>query len=235
MYHLQPLFVFLHTFRSKSTVPKKNRAARRPASHGVSALHLWRFEAPQEPGVTAANKDRTSYTWHFHICLGWGGTSQVLHAVLETFCLGQEPGIVSKCNPCRTNYAAPVPLTSRILWMPPLSARVSRISWSDFQVSYSLKTAGTWKKDLQPTLHVFVHFSNKSSESPVFKKKISKVRRKLLPLLALLLSLKTQDLNSSLPVLHVDVRIPIAPGQANDPRKIERKERHARMKDISVS
>ena len=101
------------------------RAARRPASHGVSALHLWRFEAPQEPGVTAANKGQDKLHMAFSH-LEWGGTSQVLHVVLGTFCLGQEPGIVSKCNPCGTNYAVPVPLTSRILWMPPHSRRVEQ-------------------------------------------------------------------------------------------------------------
>ena len=106
-----------------------------------------------------------------------------------------------------------------------------------FRCLIPLKPQGPGKKTFgQPFMSSFifqikvqrVQFSQK-------RQKVSKLRRKLLPLLALLLSLKTQDLNSSLPVLHVDVRIPIAPGQANDPRKIERKERHARMKDISVS
>ena len=51
------------------------RAARRPASHGVAALHLWRFEAPQEPGVTAANKgqDKLHMAFSCIFTFGMGG------------------------------------------------------------------------------------------------------------------------------------------------------------------
>ncbi len=160
MYDLQPLFVFLHT-RSKSK--NKHTELQRDLHlmafllfiYGVLKLHRSLGHSSKQGLHLIMLQDKLHMTfWH----LGSGGTSEVLHVVSATFCLAQEPRIVSKCNPCRKISAAPVPLTSRILWMPPLSVRLCRISWSDFQVSYPLKGAGIWKKNLRPTLHIFLHF-----------------------------------------------------------------------------
>ena len=131
MYPLQPSLFFFT--RSVPNPPFQiYRAARRPASHGVSALHLWRFEAPQEPG--SQQQTRTGQVTYGILTFGMGRNIPSFTCGFGDFLFGAGTRNRFQCNPCRTNYATPVPLTSRILWMPPHSRHVEQ---SDILVWFS--------------------------------------------------------------------------------------------------
>ena len=158
------------------------RAARRPASHGVSALHLWRFEAPQEPG--SQQQTRTGQVTYGILTFGMGRNIPSFTCGFGDFLFGagtrnrfqMQPLPDKLCHACAFNISHSLDASTQ-------SAR-GAVGYLGliFRCPFPLKPQGPGKKDFAAN-PFWNHFTNKSSESPVFKKrqKVSKLRRKLLP------------------------------------------------------